>query len=97
MPTFFLLSRFTQQGLERIKDGPARLEAAQKTLESLGGEWRSFHLTMGAYDAVAVIDAPDDETVARFSLAVGAQGNVKFETLRAFDEAQYRDLVSSLP
>ena len=97
MSTYIILSRYTQQGLERIKDGPARVEAARKTLERLGGQLRSFHLTMGQYDSVAVIEAPDDETVARFSIAIGSQGNVRIESLRAFDEEQYRDLVSDLP
>ena len=97
MPTYVLLSRFTQQGLERIKEGPARLEAARKTLESLGGELKQFCLTMGQYDAVVVVEAPDDQTVARFSIAIGAQGNVQIETLRAFDEDQYRELIAGLP
>ena len=97
MSTYILLSRYTQQGLERIKDGPARIEAARKTLESLGGQLRSFHLTIGQYDAAVVIEAPDDEAVARFSLAIGSQGNARIESLRAFDEDQYRNLVGTLP
>ena len=97
MPTYILRSRYTQQGLEQVKDGPARVEAARKTLESLGGQLRSFHLTMGQYDAVAVIEAPDDEAVARFSIAIGSQGNVRIESMRAFDEDQFHSLVRNLP
>ena len=80
-----------------IKDGPARIEAARKTLESLGGKIRSIHLTLGQYDSVAVVEAPDDEALARFSIAVGAKGNVQIESLRAFDEKQYKSLISNLP
>ncbi len=97
MPTYILLSRFTQQGRKSIKDGPARIEAARKTLESLGGKIRSIHLTLGQYDSVAVVEAPDDEALARFSIAVGAKGNVQIESLRAFDEKQYKSLISNLP
>jgi uncharacterized protein with GYD domain len=97
MPTYILLARFTQQGRERIKDGPARIEAARKTLESLGGKLQSIHLTLGQYDSVAVVDAPSDEALAKFSISVGAQGNVKLESLRAFDEKQYKNLISNLP
>ncbi len=97
MPTYIMLSRFTQQGLERIKDGPARLEASRKTLENLGAKLKDFYLVMGRYDAVAVIEASDDAAAAKASIAIGSQGNVRIETLRAFKEAEYRDLIAELP
>ena len=97
MASYILLARFTQQGRERIKDVPARIEAARKTLESLGGKLQSIYLTLGQYDSVAVVDAPNDEAIAKFSIAVGAQGNVQLESLRAFDEKQYKGLIASLP
>ncbi len=97
MATYILLSRFTEQGLQTIKDGPARLEAAKKTLRRLGAELKDFYLTVGQYDAVAVVEAPDDETVARASLAIGSLGNVRLETLRAFTEEEYRKIVGALP
>ena len=97
MATYILLSRFTQQGLQTIKDGPPRLDAAKETLRGLGAELKHFYLALGEYDAVAIIEAPDDETVARASLAIGSQGNVRIETLRAFKEDEYRKLVGSLP
>jgi len=97
MATYILLARFTQKGRERIKDGPARIEAARKTLESLGGKLRSIYLTMGQYDSVAVVEAPNDEALARCSIAISAEGNVKLESLRAFDESQYKELIKNLP
>ncbi len=97
MAKYILLSRFTQQGLETIKDGPARLDAAKQTLRALGAELKDFYLTIGGYDAVVVLEAPDDETAARASLAIGSQGNVRIETLRAFTEDEYRELVGTLP
>ena len=97
MPTYILLSRFTPQGLQNIKDGPARVKAARRTFKGLGAELKDFYLVTGQYDAVVVIEAPDDETVAKASMAIGSQGNVRIETLRAFSEDQYRDLVAALP
>ncbi len=56
-----------------------------------------FYLTLGEYDAAVVIDAPDDETVAKASLAIGSLGNVRIETLRAFTEDEYRRMIGTLP
>jgi uncharacterized protein with GYD domain len=97
MQTYITLLRFTQQGLEKIKDGPTRLEAAKQSIRAMGGEIKAFYLVMGQYDAVVVFEAPDDETVARFALANGARGFVRTETLRAFTEQQYRGIVGQLP
>ena len=58
---------------------------------------RSIHLTLGQYDSVAIVEAPNDEALAKFSIALGAQGDVKIESLRAFDEKQYKSLISHLP
>ena len=97
MAKYVLLSRFTQQGAQNIKDGPARLEAVKETLQGLGAELKAFYLTLGEYDAVVVVEAPDDETVATASLAIGSLGNVRIETLRAFTEDEYGQIVGTLP
>ena len=97
MPTYVTLVRFTDQGLATIKDGPSRLEQAKKQFEALGAQLKAFYLTMGRYDAVAVAEAPDDETQAKIALAIGAGGNSRSETLRAFTEDEYRRLVGELP
>ncbi len=97
MARYLLLSRFTQQGIQTIKDGAARLDAAKQTFHELGAEIKDFYLTLGAYDAALVIEAPDDETVAKASLAIGSLGNVRIETLRAFTEEEYREIVGALP
>ncbi len=97
MARYVLLTRFTQQGLQTIKDGPARLDAARQTFQGLGAELKDFYLTMGEYDAVVVLEAPNDETVAKASLAIGSLGNVRIETLRAFTEDEYRKMIGALP
>ena len=97
MATYITLLKFTEQGLKTIKEGPSRLEKAKQLARSMGAEIKSFHLVQGRYDAVVVSDAPSDEVVARFSLAIASLGNVHTETLRAFTEDEYRKMISGLP
>jgi uncharacterized protein with GYD domain len=97
MTTYIALLKFTDQGIKTIKEGPSRLEKAKQALKSLGGELKSFHLVQGRYDAIVITEAPHDEVLARFALAIGSQGNVRTETMRAFNEAEYRKIVSGLP
>ncbi|HJW83373.1 MAG TPA: GYD domain-containing protein [Anaerolineae bacterium] len=97
MATYIILIRYTQQGVQNIKDSPARLDAAKKAFQAMGAELKQWFLVMGQYDAVAVSEAPNDETAARLALAVGALGNVRTETLRAFTEDEYRKIVAGLP
>ncbi|MET4328056.1 uncharacterized protein with GYD domain [Bradyrhizobium sp. i1.15.2] len=62
----------------------------------MSGEIKSFFLTMGDYDMVVILEAPDDAVAARFSLQLGMQGNVRTRTLKAFPEAAYREIINSL-
>ena len=96
MPQYVSLLRYTQQGIGKVKDSPARLGAARKAAEAMGGKIHSWYLTMGRYDAVLIAEFPDDETCARFFLSVGAQGNVTTQTMKAFTEAEYRKILGSL-
>jgi uncharacterized protein with GYD domain len=92
-----MMYKFTQQGVEAIKEGPARTKAAKAALEAAGGKMVNFYLTMGRYDAVVVCQLPNDETVMKLLLDIGSQGNVRSETMRAFTEGEYRELVAGLP
>ena len=64
MATYIILGRYTQQGIQNIREGPARTSAAKKNVQALGGEFKAFYIVMGQYDFVAIIEAPDDETAA---------------------------------
>jgi len=97
MPTYISLVNYTDQGIRNVKDSPKRLDAAKKLLKDLGGEMKAFYLTMGGYDIVTVAEAPNDETVAKFVLALAASGNVRTTTLKAFPEAEYRKIIAGLP
>ena len=96
MPTYIALLKWTQQGASKVKDSPKRLDAGREAFKKAGAEIKDTYLTMGRYDLVCVIDAPDDETVARLLLDLGSQGNVQTETLKAFSEDQFRSIVNSL-
>jgi len=97
MPTYISLIRWTQKGIENIKEGPDRLEAAKKAFQEAGGELKEFYLVTGQYDAVVIGEFPNDETVAKVALATGSQGNIRTETLRAFTEDEYRRIITGLP
>jgi uncharacterized protein with GYD domain len=96
MPNYIALLKWTQQGIENVKDSPGRLDAGRKAFKKSGVKIKDTYLTMGRYDLVCIIDAPDDETAARAMLTLGSQGNVQSETLKAFTEAEYRKIVGSL-
>ena len=96
MTTYILLANYTDAGARNIVDSPRRLDLTKKALKQMGGELKSFFLTMGAYDIVAVYDAPDDAIATRFTLQLGALGNVRTQTLKAFPEAAYREIIASL-
>lgn len=97
MPTYIALVDYTQQGIENIKDSPERVDDAKALAESLGGEFTEWYLTFGEHDGVAIVEFPDDETYAQFALAVARSGNATTETLKAFTEDEYRDVVAGIP
>jgi uncharacterized protein with GYD domain len=97
MPTYISLIRYTHQGVQNIKDSPARLDEAKKAFKAMGGELKQWYLVLGQYDAVVISEGPDDETAAKLTLAIGSQGNIRTETLRAFTEDEYRKLIAALP
>ena len=77
MPTYIALANWTDQGAKQIKESPQRVELARKTLNEMGGEFRSLYMTMGDYDLVFVYEAPDDAVAARFTLVLGQLGTVR--------------------
>ena len=97
MATYVTLVRYTDQGIRNIKESPARLDAAKKLAQSAGAEIKSFYLALGKYDIVLTVDAPNDETAMKLLLTLGSLGNVRTDTFRVFNEAEFRKLIGSLP
>ena len=97
MATYISLIRYTQQGVENMKQSPARLDVAKQVFQAMGAELKGFYLVMGQYDAVVVSEGPDDETAVKLALAIGSAGAIRTETLRAFTEDEYRNIIAALP
>jgi uncharacterized protein with GYD domain len=97
MPTYIALLKWTPQGLQNIKQSPNRLEAARKGFESFGVQMKNFYMVTGQYDMVAIIEAPDDLALAKAILNSASQGSIRSETVRAFTEDEYRQIIAGLP
>jgi len=96
MASYIVLLKWTAQGIGSVKGSPARLDAGRKTFKKLGVKIKDTYLTMGRYDLVCIVDAPDDESFAKAMLTLGSQGNVQTETLKAFSETTFREIVDSI-
>ena len=97
MATYIVLINYTEQGVANMKESPSRLDASREAIKAMGGELKGFYLTMGRYDAIVVVELPDGASVAKLALATGAQGNIRTETLQAFPEDEYRQIIAALP
>jgi len=97
MPTYVSLIRYTQKGVENMKESPARLDAAKELFKQMGGELKSYYLAMGRYDAVVISEGPDDETATKLALTIGSAGAIRTETFRVFTEEEYRKIIAELP
>jgi len=85
MPTYILLTTLTAQGLQTLKSNPGRLREVNKDVEELGARVLHQWMTIGTYDFVNVVEAPDETTIARVSVALGARGSAKLQTLTAIE------------
>jgi uncharacterized protein with GYD domain len=96
MANYVILINWTAQGVASGKESLGRAGKAASTLRKLGGKMKTTLWTIGPYDAVSIVEAPDDETITAFCLAIGAEGNVRTTTLRAFDKAEMAAIFSKL-
>lgn len=96
MARYIELLNWTDQGVKNVKDSPKRLDAARALAKKMGCEIREFYMTTGACDMVVIVDAPDDDAVAKFNLTLAMGGNVRTTTLKAFTEDSYRKIIGAL-
>jgi len=97
MPTYISLIKYTQKGVEKVKESPKRLDAAKKAFEAMGGKIKDFFLVTGRYDMIMISEVPDHETGVKLALAIGSAGAIRTETLRAYSEDEYRQIIAALP
>ena len=83
MPTYIMLSSLTPEGTQTVKNNPQRIREVNREVEQLGAEVKAQWATLGAFDFVNVIEAPDDKTMARISLELGSRGTGSYQTLMA--------------
>ncbi|HEV3478863.1 MAG TPA: GYD domain-containing protein [Gaiellaceae bacterium] len=95
MPTYILLSKLTAQGVQTLKSNPDRLREVNSDVEELGARVLHQWATLGPFDFVNVVEAPDNATIARVSVALGARGSANFQTLSALSIDEFLAAVSS--
>lgn len=95
MATFIVLLDYTDQGIRDLSDSPQRADAFNAFAEKAGVKIVGQYWTTGNHDGVLIMDAPSDEVAASVLLHLGAVGNVRTTTLRAFDWAEAQELIHS--
>jgi uncharacterized protein with GYD domain len=83
MPTYIMLTTLSPEGVQTVKNNPQRIREVNKEIEQLGATVKSQWATLGQYDFVNVVEAPDEATIARVSLELGSRGTGRYETLSA--------------
>ena len=93
MPVYVTLFRWTDQGRQKSKDLPARYADGVDRIKAAGGKEIGTYVTMGQYDMVSVVEAPNDEAIAKIALGIAGRGNASTETLRAFTMDEVKGLI----
>jgi uncharacterized protein with GYD domain len=97
MPRYVSLINWTEQGIANFKESIDRYEAAEKQFEEIGVKFLDIYWALGEHDIVAVMEAPDDETVTAALLAVGSLGNIRTKTMRVFSRDEMRAVIDKAP
>ena len=97
MLNYVVLASFTDQGIKNIKDTTKRADAAKEAAGKFGVRMNEIFWTQGQYDLVTLCQAQDEASIAAFGLALSSQGNVKFQTLRAFTRDEMNGILAKLP
>ncbi len=95
MPTYIMLSKLSEQGLQTLRANPERLREVNKDVEELGARVLHQWFVLGPYDFVNIVDAPDAKTVARVSVAISARGSTSLESYEAIEIGDMVDLLSA--
>ena len=97
MGKYVLLGNWTDQGARDVKNTVKRSRAAREAFAAMGVNAREWFFTLGQYDVILTVDAPDDETLTRATLALALQGNLRTTTLRGFGEKEMEAIVGAIP
>jgi uncharacterized protein with GYD domain len=83
MPTYVMLTQLTPEGVQTVKNNPNRIKEVNKEIESLGASVKAQWATLGQFDFVNIVEAPDETTMARVSMELGSRGTARYESLAA--------------
>ena len=97
MLNYIVLANFTDQGIRNVKDTTKRADVAKETASRFGVKMTDIYWTQGQYDLVTLCQAQDEASIAAFGLALSSAGNVRFQTLRAFNRDEMNGILSKLP
>jgi len=96
MPTYIVLCNFTDQGVRNVKETPKRADNLRAMAAKLGITVKEVYWTLGQYDIAAIFEAPDEASMTSLGLSVGALGNVRTQTLRAFSADEMRQILGRM-
>ena len=96
MATFIALGNFTDQGIRNVKDSVKRADAVKEAAQKAGITMKEIVWTLGSYDMVVTFEAPDDAAMTAFALAVGSAGNVRTQTMRAYDRDEMTAIIARM-
>jgi uncharacterized protein with GYD domain len=85
MPTFVMLTTLSPEGVQTVKNNPSRIKEVNKEVESLGATVKAQWATLGRFDFVNIVEAPDESTMARVSMELGSRGTARYESLAAIE------------
>jgi uncharacterized protein with GYD domain len=83
MPTYVMLTNLTADGVKTLKNNPARVSEVNKEVEQIGAKVLAQYATLGPYDFVTIVEAPDDKTMAKVSVELGSRGTMTSQTMAA--------------
>jgi|SRR6476620_11040355 uncharacterized protein with GYD domain len=96
MVTYVVLAKFTDQGVRNAKESPKRADAFRQLAKTFGVTVKDLFWTQGRYDVVTIVEAPDEASAMSLSLSLGALGNVRTESLRAFSSVDMETIVGKM-
>lgn len=96
MATYIMLASFSDQGIKAVKQSAERADAFRQMAAKAGASVKEMYWTLGSHDVVAICEAPDDETATALALSVASRGNVRSETLRAFNPDEMKKILSKM-
>ena len=97
MATYITLGNFTEQGIRDVRETTKRADAVKAAAKKLGVTMKDIYWTMGQYDVVAMFEAPDDVSISALALAIGAAGNIRSQTMRAYSKDEMNAVLKKLP